>query len=262
MAWKGPAVRRAAFGAVVLLLVAAIALTVTGGSSRPHRQLSSAGTHQPSTTVPAGATAATVAPTTSAPPTTAVPPTAAPATAAPATAAPATAAPATAAPTTAAPAPVAAVTPPGGAIAIGDSVLEDVALYAPTTLTAHGVVINAAVSRQWRAGESIVASLRAAGRLPSVVVMALGTNGPITATDFDAMMAQLAGASRVVFMTVTGPVAANNAVIRAGVARYGQDVLADWASLSAPHPTWFAADHVHVGPLGAAALGQLLASLL
>jgi hypothetical protein len=63
-------------------------------------------------------------------------------------------------------------------------------------------------------------------------------------------------------MTVTGPVAANNAVIRAGVARYHQDVLADWAALSAANPTWFAADHVHVGPAGAAALGQLLASLL
>jgi hypothetical protein len=152
--------------------------------------------------------------------------------------------------------------PPGGGVAVGDSVLEDVALYAPTTLTSRGVAINAAVGRQWASGEGILGSLRASGRLPPVVVVALGSNGPISAAAFDAMMAQVAGARRVVFMTVTGPLVANNAVIRAGVARYGQDVLADWAALAAAHPEWFAPDHVHVGPAGATALGQLLASLI
>jgi hypothetical protein len=39
-------------------------------------------------------------------------------------------------------------------------------------------------------------------------------------------------------------------------------VLADWATLSAAHPTWFAKDHVHVGAAGAAALGQLFASVV
>jgi hypothetical protein len=141
-------------------------------------------------------------------------------------------------------------------------VLEDVALYAPATLASRGVVINAAVGRQWATGESILGSLKVAGRLPPVVVVALGTNGPVSAVAFDAMMAEVAGASRVVFMTVTGPLVANNEVIRAGVARYHQDVLADWSALAAAHPAWFAPDHVHVGPAGAAALGQLLASLV
>jgi hypothetical protein len=157
-------------------------------------------------------------------------------------------------------APVTAAAPSAGGIAIGDSVLEDVALYAPSTLGAHGIVINAAVSRQWGAGERIVAGLRAAGPLPPVVVIALGTNGPISARDFDQMMTDLAGVRRVVFMTVTGPVSANNNVIRAGVSRYHQAALADWATLSAANPSWFASDHVHIGPAGARALGALLAS--
>jgi hypothetical protein len=90
----------------------------------------------------------------------------------------------------------------------------------------------------------------------------LGSNGPITSADFDKMMSGLTGVRRVVFMTVTGPLIANNDVIRAGVARYPQAVLADWATLSAAHPTWFAKDHVHVGAAGAAALGQLFASVV
>jgi hypothetical protein len=74
------------------------------------------------------------------------------------------------------------------------------------------------------------------------------------------MMQAAAGATRVVFMTVTGPCVANNPIIAAGVARYPQAALADWATLSAPHHDWFARDGVHVGPAGAAALGSLLLS--
>jgi hypothetical protein len=148
-----------------------------------------------------------------------------------------------------------------GGLAVGDSVLADVQIYAPSTLVARGIGFNAAVGRQWGSGRAILASLRARGRLPSVVLVALGTNGPIGAGDFDAMMQAVLGARRVVFMTITGPYAANSSVIRAGVARYPEAALADWAGLSASHPGWFASDHVHIGPAGAAALGNLLASV-
>ena len=167
----------------------------------------------------------------------------------------------TAAPPTTA-APVAPARLAGGGLAVGDSVLEDVQLYAPTTLASRGISFNAAVSRQWRTGETILSSVRAAGKLPPVVIVALGTNGPIHPADFDAMMQAAAGSAKVVFMTVTGPSVANNPVIAAGVARYPQARLADWAAVSAPHPDWFAGDRVHVGPAGAAALGSLLASLV
>jgi len=46
------------------------------------------------------------------------------------------------------------------AVAVGDSVLEDVELYAPQTLTAHGITIDAAVGRQWAAGVQILTLLR------------------------------------------------------------------------------------------------------
>jgi hypothetical protein len=148
----------------------------------------------------------------------------------------------------------------GGGVAIGDSVLEDVKLYAPATLASRGIAINAAVSRQWGVGISILSSLRAGGKLPPVVIVALGSNGQVNGSQFDTMMQTCAGARRVVFMTVTGPLIGNNPVIQAGVARYPNAVLADWAGLAGSHPDWFAPDHVHVGPAGAAALGNLLAS--
>lgn len=175
----------------------------------------------------------------------------------PTTPPPVTSPPITAAPTAAVARPPVA----GGGVAIGDSVLEDVKLYAPATLASRGIAVNAAVSRQWRTGITIVSQLRAAGQLPAVVLVVLGSNGVINAGLFDQMMQACAGARRVVFMTVTGPLIGNNPIISAGVARHPGAVLADWAAVSAGHPDWFAADGVHVGPLGSAALGNLLASV-
>jgi len=186
-----------------------------------------------------------VAPTTTLPPPTTT------------TVAPTTVAPTTAPPTTPKPPPVVA----GAGVAIGDSVLEDVKLYAASTLQAHDVSIDAAVGRQWAVGVGIVSGLRTTGKLPPVVIVALGSNGRITDALFDQMVQACSGAKRIVFMTVTGPLIGNNPIIRNGVARHGgAAVLADWNVLAAAHADWFAPDHVHVGPAGATALGNLLAS--
>jgi hypothetical protein len=267
--------RDTALARVVVVATLAVAATAIGLSLTSPDDSSSGVRHQNVAVAPAPAEVSEKVTTSGPPPETAPPATMPPGSttspsvtpAPPATTSPTTA-PVTApvAATTVAPAttpttarPVVAIA--GGGVAIGDSVLEDVALYAPSTLKGKGIAINAAVSRQWAAGESIVASMRASGSLPGVVVVALGSNGPIHAADFDKMMTGLAGVRRVVFMTVTGPLVANNDIIRAGVARYPQAALADWAVLAAANPTWFAKDHVHVGAAGATALGQLLASV-
>jgi len=100
---------------------------------------------------------------------------------------------------------------------------------------------------------------------PAAVVVALGTNGPITAADFDAMMSILPGASRVVFVTVHVDKPWQNqvnGVLSSGVARYPKAVLADWESLAAQHPEWFYSDgtHLPIGGPGAQALAALIAS--
>jgi hypothetical protein len=128
-----------------------------------------------------------------------------------------------------------------------------------------GVDVEAGVSRQWSAGEALLQQFRSAGRLGSVVVVALGTNGPITNADFDAMMSILLGVSRVVFVNIVvdrpwqDP---NNQVLTSGVARYSNAVIADWYSLEFQHPDWVYSDgtHLPIGGAGAQALAALIAS--
>jgi hypothetical protein len=130
-----------------------------------------------------------------------------------------------------------------------------------------GIDVEAAVSRQWEAGEQLLAQLKSEGQLGAEVIIALSTNGPISATDFDNMMTTLRGASRIVFVNVhvdrpwQDP---NNAVLAQGAARYPRVVIADWASLAAANPQWFGSDGTHLainGP-GAVALASLITSTL
>ncbi len=153
----------------------------------------------------------------------------------------------------------------GQVTAVGDSVMLD--YQDPLETAIPGINVDAAVSRQWSDGESILQTLKADGQLGGDVIVALGTNGPITDSDFDTMMTILGGASQVVFVNVhvdrpwQDP---NNSVLADGAARYPNAVVADWATLAAQNPEWFGADGTHLaidGP-GADALAQLVASTL
>lgn len=153
----------------------------------------------------------------------------------------------------------------GHVTAVGDSVMLD--YQDPLQTAIPGIDVDAAVSRQWSDGEFILQTLKSDGQLGADVVVALGTNGPITDSDFDDMMAILGGASRVVFVNVhvdrpwQDP---NNAVLDNGAARYPNVVIADWATLAAQNPQWFGPDGTHLaidGP-GADALAALIASTL
>ena len=137
----------------------------------------------------------------------------------------------------------------------------------PLKTSIPGVTVDASVSRQWSAGESLLQTMKAGGQLGGDVIVGLGTNGPITSTDVDTMMAILGGASRVVFVNVhvdrpwQDP---NNAVLASAATRYPNVVVADWATLAAQNPQWFGADGTHLaidGP-GADALASLIATTL
>ncbi len=153
----------------------------------------------------------------------------------------------------------------GQVTAVGDSVMLD--YQDPLKTAIPGVNVDAAVSRQWSDGEGILQSLKSGGQLGGDVIVGLGTNGPITDSDFDSMMTILGGASRVVFVNVhvdrpwQDP---NNAVLASGATRYPNAVVADWATLAAQNPGWFGSDGTHLaidGP-GAVALAQLVATTL
>ncbi len=153
----------------------------------------------------------------------------------------------------------------GHVTAVGDSVMLD--YQDPLETSIPGINVDASVSRQWSEGESILQTLKADGQLGADVIVALGSNGPITDTDFNDMMSILGGASRVVFVNVhvdrpwQDP---NNAVLASGATRYPNVVVADWATLAAQNPQWFGTDgtHLAIDGSGADALASLVASTL
>ena len=153
----------------------------------------------------------------------------------------------------------------GQVTAVGDSVMLDYQI--PLEAAVPGISVDAAVSRQWDTGISILQQLKAQGQLGAKVVVALSTNGPITDADFDQMMSVLSGASRVVFVNdhVDQPWQdPNNAVLAAGAARYHNVVIADWATMAAQNPSWFGSDGTHLaidGP-GTTQLAALIANKL
>jgi hypothetical protein len=128
-----------------------------------------------------------------------------------------------------------------------------------------GVDVEAAVSEQWYQGVQQIQTLRSEGRLGAVIVVALGTNGPISQSLLAEMMQACQGASRVVLVTDHVPLSwqdPNDAIIRAAPSQYRNVAVADWEALASHNPSWFYSDGVHlpIGGTGAAALASLIAA--
>ena len=206
-----------------------------------------------------GATAAAIA--------TALPATDPPATAPPATKPPATKEPAA----TTAPAKVSTAVPPtpigprpsGKVLALGDSVMLGAARELHRQL--KSVEVNAAVSRSFGAGVQILKTRRAAGTLPNIVVIHLGTNGPISRRQFDQAMVVLKDVKLVVFVNVKVPrpwEAYTNKTLHENVGRYPNTVLVDWRANSLEHSEYFWRDAIHLRPDGAKAYTALILAAL
>ena len=89
---------------------------------------------------------------------------------------------------------VAAVAPQR--LAVGDSVM----LGAADELVADGFLVDAEESRAFVRGIDVVQALVDSGRLPNQLVIHLGTNGPITQSEMDQMMALVASVPQVVLV--------------------------------------------------------------
>lgn len=130
-----------------------------------------------------------------------------------------------------------------------------------------GIDVEAVVSRQWDDGVVLAQDMKADGTLGSIVVIDLGTNGPVSLEQFQEMMAALAGASVVVFVTVHLPPSYSwsqsvNQTLEQGVTMYKNTRLADFNALADANPEWFGPDGVHmpIGGTGASAMARLIAS--
>ena len=151
--------------------------------------------------------------------------------------------------------------PPPSVTAIGDSVM----LGAAAALQARvpGIVVNAVVGRQFPAATAVIQQLVAAHQLGQDVIIHLGTNGPMTDGQFDALMSVLRGVQRVLVVNtrVTQPwETLVNSRLAAGVKRWPNAVLVDWHAASAGHGGLFWSDGTHLRPAGAQFYANLLAT--
>jgi hypothetical protein len=144
-------------------------------------------------------------------------------------------------------------------LVIGDSVLYDAA----KVLAADGFAVNAMVCRQMSQGIALLEAK--AGTLPHLVVVELGTNGPVTRADIEQLLAIL-GPSRILALVTphNGVAPEADTVIRDAGGEYpGHVGVLDWDRDSATHPGWFAPDGVHLGgSAGINAFAQLIETTL
>ena len=150
---------------------------------------------------------------------------------------------------------------PGGSMitAVGDSVMLASAPELQTSFP--GISIDAAVNRGMRSAPGILTALDQAGTLRSVVVIGLGTNGPIDEDELAAIQA-VTGPNRQLIMVNAFAerdwTAGVNATLADFSARYPLVELADWHDAIAPHSDVLAEDNIHPGPTG----GQIYADTI
>ena len=150
---------------------------------------------------------------------------------------------------------------PGGdqIAAIGDSVM----LASATGLQEAfpGIQINAVVSRQMSQLPSIVQGMKADGALRPIIVVGLGTNGPIDRASLDEARSIVGSRTQLVFVNVQAPRGWTDGV-DATLAQYAQqyrDVeLANWRDAIASQLGLLAHDQIHPGTHG----GQIYAGVI
>jgi hypothetical protein len=141
---------------------------------------------------------------------------------------------------------------------IGDSVL----LGAVHDVARVGYEVNTRGCRQMKEGLGVLASKRRAGRLPSLVVIMLGTNWTIEPRQIRVAL-RIVGPRRMLGLVTPRKDPHDSRVIHAAARHHPNNVVVlDWAAYTAGHPGWLARDGNHLGPGGAQALARFLRSAL
>jgi len=159
--------------------------------------------------------------------------------------------------------PPATVLPQVRVTGLGDSVLLEAKAELERRLP--DASIDAEVSRQFKALLAVAKAKRDAGLLGQIVILQLGNNGPVTASQFDDIMDVLRSAQRVVVINVKVPRAwegPNNQMMAAGVQRWPNAVLLDWHKVGAANPQYFGDDGTHMGPRGIKVFAELILAAL
>lgn len=149
--------------------------------------------------------------------------------------------------------------------AVGDSVML---ASAPELEEAYpGIAIDAAVSRGMGAGAGLVSDLSSRGELRSVLVVGLGTNGPVQEADLDSIRSS-AGTRPIVLVNAHADrdwIPGVNRLLGDYAAAHRGVVVADWTGAVTGVPDALAGDDIHPNPSGgeiyAGAVGEALEEL-
>ena len=129
--------------------------------------------------------------------------------------------------------------------AIGDSVM----LLAVNALARAGFNVNAQGCRRWSQGHAILRRKKREGRLPRLVVMALGTNWSITRREIGRTR-RLLGRRRVLGVVTPrepGGYTTDAQRVRAAARAHPRNIkLLDWVRFSRGHGSWFGGDGIHL----------------
>lgn len=147
--------------------------------------------------------------------------------------------------------------------ALGDSVML---ASAPELVEAFpDIWIDAAVSRGLAAGVGIAEDLAAQGQLREVLVVGLGTNGPIDDADLEALLRVAGEDPRIVLVNAYGDrwwIPEVNAQLEAFAEAHRGVTLADWEAAIAEVPDGLAGDEIHPNPSGGVAYAEAVQEAL
>jgi peptidoglycan/LPS O-acetylase OafA/YrhL len=150
----------------------------------------------------------------------------------------------------------------GRVLAIGDSVMLASAPELAQALP--GIYINAKVSRAMIAGISIVDQLARTGRLRRVVIVGLGTNGPVT-SDQISQLRKAVGDRWLVLVNTFVPRSWEgevNTTLASAASRYPNVLLVNWHAAIDHHQGLLWSDDIHPQPVGGKLYAKVVRSVV
>lgn len=147
-----------------------------------------------------------------------------------------------------------------GVTAIGDSVLLDADPYLRKLLP--GIVVDGKIGRQLYQATDVVTELKEKGELGDRVIIELGTNGPFSKKQLEALLNSLGDVKQILLVNSRVPRPWNdtvNSTLSEVATSYPNATLVDWYAASAGKDSYFYNDGVHLNPEGSEAYAQLVA---
>lgn len=126
--------------------------------------------------------------------------------------------------------------------------------------------VDATVSRQFGDAPNLVSRLLARPIPPQVIVVHLGTNGPVQERHFESLMEIAVDVPLMVFINAHVPTrnweSTTNSELAAGVERHDNAVLVDWHTPTKGRSDLFAADNFHPKQPGRVIYAELVAEAI